>query len=133
MTNATPAQSSRVTVTLILTQSTLTEIRQVLVATSVSHTCTKVHIPYHSLPLTIKQLYTLHSVVQSGENQHLSNRTIFHHLRLTTLSPLLPRDRSLYLTVDNAIHHLTPPRTSTVNPPHHLELYFNPHDRLSYL
>ena len=132
-TNDTTTLPSRLTVTLILPQSTLAEIRQVLSATPASHTCTKVHISHHSLPITMKQLHTLHGVIQSGENQNLLNRTIFHHLRITALSPLLPKDRYLHLTVDNTIHHLTTPRTTNVDPPHNLQLYLNPHDRLPYL
>ena len=132
-TDDTYTPSTRVTAILILPTSMITEIRQVLSATSVSHTCTKVHIPHHSLPLTMKQLHTLHGVIQSGENQNLLNRTIFHHLRITVLSPLLPKDRYLHLTVDNTIHHLTTPRTTNVDPPHNLQLYLNPHDRLPYL
>ena len=39
----------------------------------------------------------------------------------------------IYITLDNTIYTLTPPRIGSFAVPHHLHLYLVPHDRLPYL
>ena len=58
---------------------------------------------------------------------------IFHHLRITATSPLIPRDRSLSITIDNVVHILTPAPLNGATPPHRFHLFLNPHKRMPYL
>ena len=78
-------------------------------------------------------LHKLDIIIQSIQDQTLSQRIIFHHLHFTTISTLLPSDKTLKITLNNTIHILTPHRTGSVATPHHLHLYLSPHDRLPYL
>ena len=114
---------------LALTQHTLQAIQQVLTATPATRTCTTTHISHPPLTLTMTHLHKLHSLINSIQDQTLSQRLIFHHLRITAMSTLLPSDRTLTITIDNNLHLLTPPRTGSVATPHHLHLFLNPHDR----
>ena len=120
-------------INLALTSHTIEAIQQVLTATPVTNHCTTTHISYPTLMLTMTQLYSLNGLVQANLNQNRTHLVIFHHLCIATMSTLPPGDRTLKITLDNTIHTLTPPRTGSVATPHHLHLYLNPHDRLSYL
>ena len=124
---------TRMTVNLILSQHTLEEIHQVLAASPASRHCTKVHISHPVIPITMKHLRKLQGLVHSGKYQNISTRTCFHHLRITTISPLIPRDRSLHITNNNIIYVLTPTGTTNVATPHHLHLFLNPHNCMPYL
>ena len=64
---------------------------------------------------------------------NLSPPTIFHHLRITVASPLIRRDRSLHLTIDNIIYALTQSCTTTLDTSYRIQLFLNPHNRMSYL
>ena len=125
--------STRMTVNLVLPQRTLEEIYQVLTATPNSNDCPKVHIDHPALPITLKHLHSLHSLIYTGGDDNLFSPINFHHLRITALSPLIPRDRSLHLTIHNIIYALTPPCTTTLDTPHRLQRFLNPHNRMPYL
>ena len=75
----------------------------------------------------------LDGLIKTNKDQTLSHRVIFHHLLITAMSTLLPSDRMLKITLDNAIHIMTPPCTGSVTTPYHMHLYLNPHDRLPFL
>ena len=131
-TDSTPP-STRRTVNLVLPQRTLEEINQVLTSTPVSHICSKVHTPHPAMLITMKKLYTIQGLVQSDEHQLLPNQTILHYLLLTAVSPLIPRDRLLHLTMDNIVYELILPYATTLDTPHRLHLFLNPHNRILYL
>ena len=78
-------------------------------------------------------VHSLNLLVQANQTQDLPHRVIFHHLRITALSTLLPSDRTLTITLDNTIHTLSPPRIGGLATSYHLHLYLNPHNRLPYL
>ena len=124
---------THLSVNLILSQHTLQEIHQVLIATPNSNTCSKVHICHPVLPITIKHLHTLQRTIHSGQYHNIFNRTLFYHLRITVLSPLVPPDRLLYITIDNIIYALTSTGTTNVDTPYRLHLFLNPHNRMLYL
>ena len=125
--------STHMSVNLALTAITLGTISQNLTTQSATHRCARVHIPHQVMPLITGHLVTLQGIIRSGTDEQLPHALIFHHFRLTVLSELILNDRTLDLTIDNAIYHLTSPRTTTVDPTHYLHLYLNPHDRLPYL
>ena len=72
----------------------------------------------------------LHSI---NSRNPLSIAHLFHHLRITVSSPLIPCDRSLYITIDNIVHTLTPSPITSEATPHRFHLFLNQHDRLPYL
>ena len=109
------------------------EIHQVLISTPALHQCTKVHISHPAILIKMKSLHFLHGLIQSLEHHNLSTPTIYHHLRIMMLSPLIPYDRSLYITINNIIYALTPMDTVTVVIPHRIYLFLNPHNHISYL
>ena len=127
------ASSTHMFVNLALTENTLGTIRNILATLPATHRCTNIHIPHPVMPLTTERLVNLQGSIRSGTDEQLTLALLFHHFHLTALSELIPNDRTLELTVDNAIHLLTPPRTTSVSTPRHLHLYLNPHDRLPYL
>ena len=125
-------------ITLDNTINTLTPPRTESVATP--HHLHLYLNPHNRLPClqhtcngTEKNPTTLLSLIRSIQDQTLSQRILFHHLRITAISIITPNDRTLKITLDNTIHTLTPPRTGSVAIPHHLHLYLNPHNRLPYL
>ena len=124
---------TRLVVNLILTTHTLHAIQQILIATPASRLCTTTHLSHPILPLSMTQLHKLNSDIHSLQDQNLSQRILFHHIRITAMSIITPSDRTLKLPLDNTIHTLTPPRTDNVATPHHLHIYLNPHNRLPYL
>ena len=129
-----PTQTpTHLSLNLILSQHTLQEIHQVLITTPDSNTCSKVHICHPVLPITIKHLHTLQRTIHSEQYHNIFNRTLFYHLRITALSLLVPRDRLLYITIDNIIYALTSTGTTNVDTPHRLHLFLNPHNRMLYL
>ena len=76
---------------------------------------------------------SLYRLIQANLQQYLIHRIIFHHLQFTAMSTLIPSDRTLKITLDNTIYTLTPPRTGSLDTPHHLHLYLNRHNRLPYV
>ena len=125
--------STKLFINLVLTTHTLEAIQHILTATPASRLCTTTHISHPTLPLTMTQLHNLNSLIQSIQDQTLSQRIIFHHIHITAMSILTLSDRTLKITLDTTIHILTPARTRSVIIPHYLHLYLNPHDRLPYL
>ena len=120
-------------VNLALSPHTLEAIQQVLTARPATNHCTTTQISHPTLPLTMTQLHSLNGIIQANLNQNLTHRVLFHYLRITAMPTLLPSDRTLKITLDNAIHTLTPPRIGNMATPHHLHLYLNPHDRPPFL
>ena len=108
-------------------------IQQVLTTTHTSRLCSMTHIAHPTLPLPFSQVDSLNRLIQANLEQNLTHLIIFHHLRITAMSALIPSDRTLTVTLNNTIHTLTPPRTVPVATPHHLHLYLNPHDQPPYL
>ena len=96
--------STCMTVNLVLPQRSLEKTHLVLTATSKSNICSKVHTPHPEMSIIMKQLHTLQGLIKLVEHQLLPNQIILHRLRLTAVSPLIPRDRSLHLTMDNVIY-----------------------------
>ena len=101
-------------VDLVLTQHTLEEIQHAIITILASHLCSKVYIFHLAMLITMKGLHSFRYLIRSGQHKKLSNQTLFHHLRITALPPLIPRNRSLYITIDNIIYALTPPCTTNM-------------------
>ena len=91
------------------------------------------HIYHPTMTLTMTQLYSLNYLIQAKLDQTLSHRVLFHHLRITAMFALISSNRTLKITLDNTIHILIPPCSTSVATPHHIHFYLNPHDRLPYL
>ena len=107
--------------------------RHILIASPASHQCTTMHISHPTMALTMAHLHSFNGIIQSSQNQTLSYRVPFHYLHITAMSALLPSDRTLKITLNNTIHPLTSPRTTSVPTPYHFHLYLNLHDSLPYL
>ena len=133
MTTESTPPSTLMTVNFFLTHPMLDEIHQVLTATSDSNECSTVYIYHSFLSITMKHRYTPERLIHSEQHQNLSNQILFNHLRITTSSPLIPRDRSLHLTIYNTIYALTPPCATTMDTPHRIQLFINPYNRIPYL
>ena len=99
---------TRIFVHLGLTKHTLEEIRQVLNYTPSSPHCTNVHISHPAIPLTMKQVHSLQTLIKPEHDKCLSNPTLFQQLRVTASSRPIPCDILLYITIDNVIYTLTP-------------------------
>ena len=125
--------STHTTVNLALTKHTLDQIHQVLLTNTTSVQCPTIHIPHPTMTLPTTELFQLQGILQSGTDHALSHRLLFHYLHITAQSPLIPRDRSLHLTVDRTTHAMTPPHPSQETPPHRLHLFLNPRGREPYL
>ena len=111
----------RIAINLVLSSHTKQAVQQVLAVNPSLPLCTTVHISHPALPLTMKNLHSLHDL------NHLTILHMFNHLCITTVSPLIPRDRTVYVTVHQITYPLTPAT------PHHLHLFLNPHNRHPYL
>ena len=120
-------------VKLVLTKHTLGEIRQALIVTLDSNNCTNVHISHPTMFLLTKHLHKIKGIIRSGMDHTLLHYTFFHHLQIMAMSPLIPRDRSLHITLDNITHARTPPGAASNATPHILHLFLNPHNRFHYL
>ena len=121
------------TINRVLTQNTVEEIHHVLVVTPTSRYYTTLKISQPAVPITMKCLHKLQGLIHSGQDQNSFSRTLFHHLHITALSPLVPRDRSLHITINNILYALTPVGTTHIATPHRLHLLLNPHTHLPYL
>ena len=122
--------STHMPVNLVLTNTTLGTIRQILTAHPATHRYAKENIPHPAILITKERLVILQGILRSVTDETLFHALLYHHFRLTVMSELISDDRTLELTVENAIYILTPPRTTSVVTPHHFHLYLNPHDRL---
>ena len=120
------------TATLSFTTHMLGDIRQALTITPKSNNCTNVQISYPTMPLLTKHIHKLQGVIRSGMNHIFSHKTLFHHLHITAMSPLIPRDRSLHITFNTITHALTPPGAASDTIPHRLHPFLNPHNRFPY-
>ena len=74
----------RPVITLVLPPHTHVEVQTVLTVNPSSPICTRIHIAHPVLPLTLKNLHSLHN------HRTLTIPTIFHHLRISATSPLIP-------------------------------------------
>ena len=86
------------------------------------------------MPLTLYHLRRLHTSMNRSNTQNIPHQIIYHHLLICVNSPLVPRDRSLTHTVDNAIYSLT--ITHPLAPIirlYQLYLFLNPYKREPYL
>ena len=102
-------------------------VQQVLASNTSSNLCTTVHISHPVLPLTMKNLHSLH------DRTPLTILHQFHHLHITSALPLIPRDRTMHVTANQITYPLTPPRASHTATPHHLQLFINPYNCHPYL
>ena len=117
----------RTTINLLLSSHTQQAVQQVLAANPSSPLSTTVHIFHPTIPLTMNNLYSLH------DRKPLTILHMFRHLCITAASPLIPSDRTVYVTVYQITHPLTPTRAAQVDTPHRLHLFLNPHNRHPYL
>lgn len=131
-TDSTPIPT-QMTVNLVPTQHTLEEIHQILTSIPASHQCTKVYISHIAMPITMKDIHSIQPIRYSGQHKNESNQTLFRHLRITILTSLIPRDWSLYITIDNIIYALIPTCNTNMATPHRLHLFKNPHNHMIHL
>ena len=92
------------------------------------------NIAHPTLPLTLGHLRRLRACLQLSNNKSISFSIIYHRLLVSANSPLVPRDRSLFLTINSNIHSLT--LTTSTNPTlrqHQFHLFLNPYKRETYL
>ena len=125
---ASPASVIRHCNNLVLPPHTHMEIRKILTSNPSSPLCKKIHLNHPIMPLTMKNLHSLHD-----RNTLLLLPPPFHHLRITATSPLLPRDRLLSITLNKVVHLITPPTLNGETPPHRLHLFLNPYNRMPFL
>ena len=118
---------------LTLPTYTLEEIRRTLLVTPDQNSCINVHVPHPTLPLLAKHIHTYQGMIRSRMDHTLSHTILFHDLHITTVSPLIPRDRWLHLTLYNFTHTLIPPGAALDNTPHRLHLFLNSYNRFPYL
>ena len=117
----------RTAINLVLSSHNRQAVQQVLANIPSSNLCTTVHISYPDLPLTMKNLHSLH------DRTPLTILHTFHHICITAASPLLPCDMTVYVTVNQITYPLTPTRAANTATPNHLHLFINPHNRHPYL
>ena len=108
-------------------------MNNVIQTTPASILCINVHISHPAMPITTTHLHTFQHHIRPRHHQHLSNLIIYHHLQITALPPPIPRDRSLYITIDNIICVMPPRGTDNMAVPHHLHLFLSPYNSLPYL
>ena len=86
------------------------------------------------MPLNLGHLRNLRAWLKPSNNTPISHRIIYHHLLISANSPLVPRDRSLSLTIDSNIYSLTPTIDTTPTLcSHQLHLFLNPYKRDPYI
>lgn len=122
-----PSHALQPDINLSLLQYTVSEIDNV-------HDSIQVHLTYPNMPVKFNHLRSLHKIMHPANTCHQSNRVLYDHLFISALSPLIPRDRSLSLAMDNIIYILI--INSLDAPPimqHCLHLFFNPSKESPYL
>ena len=86
------------------------------------------------MPLTLRHIRRLRITLRLYDTHHMSLRVLYHHLLISARSPLIPRDRYLYITMDNTIHTMTPNDTYDLfTRLHYLHLFINPSTGSLYL
>ena len=103
---ASPAPIVRYSINLILPPHAHVELQKVFTVNLSSNLCTMIHIAHPDIPITMKDLHSLHS------HKIIFNSTIFHHLRITAISTLISHDRTMYVTADQIAYPLTSPSAS---------------------
>ena len=103
---ASPAPIVRYSINLILPPHAHVELQKVFTVNLSSNLCTMIHIAHPNMPITMKDLHSLHS------HKTISISTIFHHLRITAISTLISHDRTMYVTADQIAYPLTSPSAS---------------------
>ena len=83
------------------------EMNTALTTANLISSALSIYLHYPTLPLRFKNILILrHSIRQ--ENCHSrSLRVLYHHLRISAQSPLIPSDRFVTLTIDNILYKLT--------------------------
>ena len=120
-------------INLILTVHTTTAIEAILLVGNPTHITAQVNLEHPTIPLTLDHMCHLRAYMYLLNNTSISFRIIHHHLLLSANSPLVPRDRSISLTIDNNIHSLTPLGPIDQQQRYHLHLFVNPYNRSLYL
>ena len=72
------------------------------------HSNAFVHVHLLTIIIHLSHRMKLKERMNSTNHHHLPDRVIYHHLLISARSPLISRDSSLLLTMDNTIHILTP-------------------------
>ena len=105
-----------------------------LPAGNTTHTNVRVYLAHPTMSINICPLRRLHTIMYPSNTQNIPHRIIYHYLLTSKKSPLVPRDRSLSLTIDNHIHSLTINHLSapTIRL-HNLHLFLNPYELVPYL
>ena len=98
--------------------TTLTKIK-----TSFSDVYMYIHHP--TIPLKLKHLMKLRHILHQENHHRISHRVIYHPLRVSTQSTIIPWDRSLNITLNNTIYTLTPRNTETTLTYHTIHLFLN--------
>ena len=117
---------------LTFTIITINAIEVVLPADIPTHTTVHVHIAHPTMSLTLGHLHHLNACLHLSNKTFIPFRIIYHHLLISAKSPLVSRDRSILLTIDNDIHSLTPIHPITKHRRHFLHLFLNPYNRSPY-
>ena len=129
-----PGHLSQPLINLILTIHTINAIDTFLPTGKATHTNAHVHLAHTTMTIDLYHLRQLHTCISPSTTQNIPHRIICHHLlNISARSPLVPKDRSLSLTIDNHIHLLTfnHPNAPTIRL-HHRHLFLNPYKRTPY-
>ena len=127
-----PRHVSQPLIDLTLTVHTIAAIEAVLPVDKLTRTTAHIHIAHPIMPLNLGHLSNLRAWLNPSTNRPISHRIIYHHLLINANSPLVPRDRSLSLTIDRNIYSLTPTVDTTPTlRPHQLHLFLNPYKQES--
>ena len=81
----------------------------------------------------MENILKLQGIISSETDDTLCHKIIYHHLSLTAISPLIPRDKSLYITLNTTTYTMTPSYSTLDAPPHRLHLFLNSRGREPFL
>ena len=95
-------------ISLYLTHHTVAEIDNTLTATNTTYNGAHEHLYHPNMHIKLNSLRMLNTSIHPTNTHGLSHRIIYHHLLISSRSPLTPLDRSLSLIMYNAIYPLTP-------------------------
>ena len=118
-------------ISLYLTHHTVAEIDNTLTATNTTHNGAHEHLYHPNMHIKLNFLRMLNTSIHPTNTHGLSHRIIYHHLLISSRSPLAPLSRSLSLIMYTAIYPLTP--ISQRIPQHNLHLFLNPYKGSPYL
>ena len=93
-------------ISIFLTQHIVMETDTVLTTANKSHSDAYVYIHHSTISIKVTHLMMLKEGIYPTKHHHLSHRVIYHHLLISSRSPLISRDMSLSITLDNTIHIL---------------------------